>query len=77
MNDAKLHRLVVLDSMMRIERIVLDSAPGRSNSYGSRPEPVIPYGDSALFVDDASRAFVLITPDGTIGRSIAAPNDRL
>jgi hypothetical protein len=75
-NDAKLHRLVVLDSMMRIERIVLDSAPGRSNSYGSRPEPVIPYADSALFVDDASRAFVLITPDGNVGRSVAAPNDR-
>ena len=75
-NDAKLHRLVVLDSTMRIERVVLDSAPGRSNSYGSRPEPVIPYGDSALFVDDASRAFLLITPDGNVARSIAAPNDR-
>jgi hypothetical protein len=75
-NDAKLHRLVILDSMMRVERVVLDSAPGRSNSYGSRPEPVIPYGDSALFVNDASRALLLVTPDGEVTRSIAAPNDR-
>ena len=74
-NDAKLHRLLVLDSMMRVERVVLDSVPGTSSSYGSRPEPVLAYGDSALFVDDASRAFQLITPEGAVARSVAAPND--
>jgi len=75
-NDAKLHRLVVLDSTMRVARVVLDSITGAGNSYGTRPEPVLPYGDSALFVDDASHSFVLINPDGTVGRSVAAPEDR-
>ena len=75
-NDAKRHRLVVLDSTMRIVRVVLDSTPGMANSYGTRPEPVLAYGDSALFVDDASHSFVLITPEGTLGRSVAAPDDR-
>ena len=74
-NDAKLHRLLVLDSTMRIVRVVLDSTPGVANSYGTRPEPVLAYGDTALFVDDASRSFVVITPEGAVGRSVAAPGD--
>jgi hypothetical protein len=75
-NDAKLHRVLVLDSTMRVVRVVFDSAPGSANSYGTRPEPVLAYGDSALFVDDGSRTLVLIAPDGTIGRTVAAPEDR-
>ncbi len=74
-NDGMRHRVVVLDSMMRVERVVFDSVSGASNAYGARPEPVLAYGDSAIFVDAVSRSFVLITPTGTIGRTAAAPND--
>jgi hypothetical protein len=76
-NDAKSHRLLVLDSTMRVVRVILDSITGAANSYGTRPEALIPYlGDSALFVDVPSQSLIVITPDGAVGRSMAGPNDR-
>lgn len=75
-NDAKRHRLVVLDSALRIVRVVFDSTVGSADSYGSMPEPVLPYpGDSSLFVDAPSQSLVLIGPDGTVGRTLSAPAD--
>lgn len=76
-NDAKRHRLLLLDSSLRTVRVVLDSIAGETNYYGQRPEPTIPYlGDSTIFVDHASRTLILIDPNGNVGRAISPPTDR-
>ena len=76
-NDAKRKRLLLLDSIMRTVRVILDTVPGQDNYYGQRPEPTIPYlGDSTIFVDHNSRTLILIDPAGNVGRAISAPNDR-
>lgn len=76
-NDGLRKRLVLLDSSLRVFRVVFDTVPGLDNSYGPRPEPTMPYrGDTTIFVDHASKTLILIDPNGNVGRSIAAPLDQ-
>jgi hypothetical protein len=74
-NDATRHRVLLFDSTLTKYKVVIDSAPGAVNSYGSRSTPIIPYvGDSTLFVDAASQSMLVIDPTGKIARTMAAPH---
>ena len=73
-NDAGRRRLVMLDSKLANETVVIDSAAGAANSYGPRPAPLINYlGDSSLFVDAASSSLLVIDPHGAVSRVMSAP----
>lgn len=73
-NDAGRRRLVMLDSKLANETVVIDSAAGAANSYGLRPAPLINYlGDSSLFVDAASSSLLVIDPLGAVSRVMSAP----
>lgn len=72
-NDVSLRRLLLLDSTLSTVTVIADSAAG-SGSYGSRPAGLIPYtGDSTLFVDPTSAAFVVVDPNGKVARVMSAP----
>lgn len=74
-NDAGQRRLLLCDSSLRIAKVVADSAPGSSRSYGLRPAPLMPFpGDSAFFVDVASRTLVMFGPAGDIIHVTALPH---
>jgi hypothetical protein len=76
-NDISRHRLIVFDSTLTDYEVLLDSAREASNKavhYPAAGKPLVLFGtDSALFTDVESRAFVLITAEGKLGRTIAPP----
>ncbi|MEP6763478.1 MAG: hypothetical protein ABJB66_04155 [Gemmatimonadaceae bacterium] len=76
-SDGGHRRLLMLDPTLRTTSVVLDSAPGKVNSYGSRATPILAYlGDSSLIFDFAAQTMVLIGPSGAVGRAMAVPNPR-
>lgn len=73
-NDPIGRRVVLLDSALRLVKVVADSTSGTSNAYGARPGGLIPYrGDSTLFVDPASLSMLVIDAEGTIARVMSVP----
>ncbi|HYC50079.1 MAG TPA: hypothetical protein VEB19_03120, partial [Gemmatimonadaceae bacterium] len=73
-NDGANRRLLLLDTMLVIERVVLDSASERADTYGNRPGALIAHrGDSSLFIDPNSLAMLVIGPDGNIARVRSVP----
>jgi hypothetical protein len=73
-NDPGSRRVLLLDSLLKVVRVVADSTPTTANAYGARPGGLIAYrGDSTLFVDPSSLSMLVIDPDGKIMRIIAAP----
>ena len=74
-NDAARRQLVVLDANLSNASVLIDSAAVGGQAYGPVASPLIPYiGDSTLFVDGVARALLLISPQGTISRTMAPPN---
>jgi hypothetical protein len=72
--DPSARLLWLLDASLGNPRVVLDSAAGKANSFTARSW-VIPFrGDSVLYFDQVSRGFVVVAPDGAIGRSMAPPD---
>jgi hypothetical protein len=73
-NDGASRRLVLMDTMLVTERVVLDSMSELSNTYGNRPGALIAQrGDSSLFVDQSSLSLLVIDPSGNIARVRSVP----
>ncbi|MBL0939999.1 MAG: hypothetical protein IBJ03_13985 [Gemmatimonadaceae bacterium] len=74
-NDAGRRQVLKLSPTLATLAVIIDSTPGTSNSYGTRPAPLIRYlGDSSLFVDPTSASLLVIDPTGKITRAMSAPN---
>jgi hypothetical protein len=73
-NDPGSRRVVLLDSLLAVVRVVADSSTSAANTYGTRPGALIAYpGDSTLFVDPSSLSMLVLDADGGIARVMAAP----
>ena len=72
-NDPGRRQVVLLDSSLANPKVVVDSAGG-ANTYGANAGALIPFaGDSTLFVDRAAAAFLVIAPNGDVGRVMSVP----
>ena len=73
-NDPASRRVVMLDSMMKVIKVVADTTPATQNAYGLRGGGILPWrGDSTLFLDPASLSMLVLDADGDIKRVMAAP----
>lgn len=73
-NDTRGKRLIVFDSTLSRFTISADSNATNGTSYpaASLRTPLIPYlGDSTLFIDFTARTFLVINPDGQVGRAMS------
>lgn len=76
-NDGARRQLLALDSTLKTATMILDSVPRDGISYGTRPQPMMPYlGDSTLMVDITSNSLLLLDPFGKIVRTISVPHAR-
>ncbi|MEO7102911.1 MAG: hypothetical protein ABI311_05845 [Gemmatimonadaceae bacterium] len=73
-NDPINRQVLLLDSNMKLIRVVADTTGATNKAYGTVDGGLVPYrGDSTLFVDPASYSMLVIDPAGNINRVIAAP----
>src|SRR3954464_15396247 len=73
-NDPARRRVVMLDSNMKLIKVVADTTPATQNAYGARGGGLLPWhGDSTLFLDPASLSMLVLDQDGEIRRVMAAP----
>jgi len=73
-NDVSKRQLVVYDRTLRNARIIADTSSRSPNAYGLRATggSLIPYvGDSTLFIDLDSQAFLVIDGNGNFARVMA------
>ena len=74
LNDGNRRRLLLMDSSLKVIRVVLDSLTEVENAYGTRAGALIAArGDSTLFVDPATYAMLVIDGDGKIVRTRSVP----
>jgi hypothetical protein len=74
-NDPVRRQLLLLDSAMKVVKVVADTTSATQKAYGTTVGGLLPYrGDSSLFVDPASYSMLVIDPDGNVARVIAAPS---
>ena len=75
-NDGASRRLLLLDTMLVLDRVVLDSLSDRENTYGTEPGILVAHrGDSSLFLDRVSLAMLVIGPSGELARVRSMPRD--
>lgn len=73
-NDLTSRRVVLLDSTLRLARIVADTTPATGNAYRGQFGGIIPYrGDSTLFVDPQTLSMSVLDAAGRIVRTLATP----
>ncbi len=73
-NDGASRRLLLMDSLLVTERVVLDSMSELANTYGNRSGALIAHrGDSSLFIDQSSLSILVIDPAGNIARVRSVP----
>jgi len=73
-NDGASRRLILMDTMLVTERIVLDSLSEKENTYGTRQGTLLAHrGDSSLFIDPNSLALLVIDPQANITRVRSVP----
>jgi hypothetical protein len=74
LNDGTSRRLLLLDTNLVLDRVVLDSMSEHANTYGNRQGSIIPQrGDSTLFVDQNSMSMLVLDPQGNIARVRSVP----
>lgn len=74
LNDGQSRRLLLLDTALVLERVVLDSMSENANTYGNQSGGLIPYlADSTLFVDRNSLSMIVLDPAGNIARVRSVP----
>ena len=74
LNDGQRRRLLLMDSSLKVIKVVLDSLTDVENAYGTRAGTLIAaQGDSTLFVDPATYAMLVIDGDGKIVRTRSVP----
>jgi hypothetical protein len=68
-NDGTRRQLLLMDSALATQRVVLDSLSEIAHSYGVSAGALLPWrGDSTFFVDPAAFAIVVLGPDGEMAR---------
>jgi hypothetical protein len=68
-NDGMRRRLLLLDTALTTQRVVLDSLSEIAHSYGVRAGALLPWrGDSTFFIDPAAFAIVVLGPDAEVSR---------
>ena len=73
-NDGASRRLLLLDTTLVLDHVVLDSASEKENTYGNRTGTLIPQrGDTTLFIDPQSLALLVLDPAGNIARVRSVP----
>ena len=73
-NDAGNRRVVLLDKRLAASKVIADSSVKTHNMYGKRPTLMVPYtGDTTLLLDVGARAFLVMTPGGTVTRVMSPP----
>ena len=73
LNDATRRRLIILDTLLALSRVVLDSAAGGRENYNTSGALIAFRGDTTLFVERESFTMLVIDPDGRITRVRAVP----
>ena len=74
LNDGQSRRVLLLDTLLVTERVVLDSMSENANTYGNQQGGLIPYrGDSTLFIDRNSLSMIVLDPAGSIARVRSVP----
>jgi hypothetical protein len=74
LNDGQSRRVLLLDTMLVLERVVLDSMSEHENTYGNQQGGLLPYlGDSSLFVDRNSLSMIVLDPAGNVARVRSVP----
>ncbi len=67
----------LMDASLDHAKVILDSVPGKNNTFSSGSLLIPFFGDSVLFYDRAVGALVVLAPDGAIGRVMAGPAQRI
>ncbi|MGV3707336.1 MAG: hypothetical protein ACO1Q7_00735 [Gemmatimonas sp.] len=74
LNDGQRRRLLLMDSTLKLVRVVLDSMTDVHNAYGTRPGALLAgRGDTTFFVDAGTYAMLVIDASGTIVRTRSVP----
>ncbi len=74
LNDGTRRRLLMLDTSLKLTKVVLDSLSQTRNYYGTRAGGLLHYrGDTTIFVDASAFAMVLLDKDGKIARVRSLP----
>jgi hypothetical protein len=74
LNDGQRRRLLLMDSTLKVLKVVLDSMTDVHNAYGTRAGALLAgRGDTTLFVDAATYAMLVIDADGNIVRTRSVP----
>jgi hypothetical protein len=67
LNDGAARRLLLLDSNLRVIRVVADSAPGSEVEYGVRAGRLLPWrGDSSVLMDPASLSMLVLDGEAKV-----------
>ncbi|HTR78349.1 MAG TPA: hypothetical protein VMH39_09575 [Gemmatimonadaceae bacterium] len=73
-NDGGHSELILYDASLRRLRVVADTNVETSKAYGAGTGDILrARGDTTLFLDWSSRAFVTVLPNGTLGKIVAVP----
>lgn len=74
LNDVVGRKVVLLDTLLRLRRIVADTTHATQLAYGRGPSALFPYrGDSSILVSPNALALLVIDPAGSIVRVMAVP----
>ncbi len=74
LNDGARRRLLMLDTSMKVVRVVLDSLSETREYYGTRAGGLFPYrADTTAFVDAAAFAMILLDGNGKLARVRSLP----
>jgi hypothetical protein len=69
-NDFIAHRVLLFDSTLTRAVVIIDSTNATRKLYGVYDGSLLPYrGDSAVFIDPASRSMLVISPRGVVVRA--------
>ncbi len=72
-NDPAERRVILLDTKLASPIAVLDSIPGKDRTYMTGTMILPYYGDSSLVFDRNANAFVVVDPQGKLGKVLTGP----
>jgi hypothetical protein len=73
-NDAGRHQVKIFEPSLANATVALDSVPGASNSYGSRPGMITPYlGDSTIVTHGFGEPVLMLDGNGRVAHAVALP----
>jgi len=76
-NDGTRRRLLVMDTTLKLQSVILDSIAETSATYGTRAGAMFSYrGDTTIFIDPAAYAMLVIDPSLHIARVRSIPRSQ-